>query len=279
VGAALSRQQETAVTEKSAPESPLDQVPVPDPLASLPETARELLYAAQRIIAEEGLGKLTLARLAEESGQNSGLVAYYFGNKTGLLERTVESIIHDECLQTAARVRDLRSRPRVEAMVSELRNWSEERQAYAAFFELLVHSLRHDEVRQRMVEMYRWYISLNAEMLEVDSAGSEQTQRRLRGIAQLLSAISDGMAIQALIGRDVFPMDEPFEALAFMLEESLPGLRRDMTSPAKEATKPPACTDDQACRLTGVPPAFGDNTRVGRRNTRNSSTEDDRPSV
>lgn len=219
------------MTDKNDPESPFDQVPSSDPLASLPETARELLYAAQRIIAEEGLGKLTLSRLAQESGQNSGLVAYYFGNKTGLLERTVESIIHDECLETAARVRGLRSRPRVEAMVSELRNWSEERQAYAAFFELLVHSLRHDEVRQRMVEMYRWYISLNAEMLEVDSAESEETQRLLRGIAQLLSAISDGMAIQALIGRGVFPTDEPFEALAFLLEESLPGLRRDMMSP------------------------------------------------
>ncbi len=227
------------MADKSDSESPLDQVPVADPLASLPETARELLYAAQRIIAEEGLGKLTLARLAQESGQNSGLVAYYFGNKTGLLERIVESIIHDECLATAARVRDLESRPRIETMVSELRNWSEERQAYAAFFELLVHSLRHDEVRRRMVDMYRWYISLNAEMLEVDSADSEHTQRLLRGIAQLLSAISDGMAIQALIGRDVFPMDEPFEALTFLLEESLPELRREALWSATEAAVAP----------------------------------------
>ena len=87
--------------------------------------------------------------------------------------------------------------------------------------------------------MYRWYISLNAEMLEVDSADSEHTQRLLRGIAQLLSAISDGMAIQALIGRDVFPMDEPFEALTFLLEESLPELRREALWSATEAAVAP----------------------------------------
>jgi hypothetical protein len=89
-----------------------------------------------------------------------------------------------------------------------------------------------------MVDMYRWYVSLNADMLEVDSADDEETQRLLRGIAQLLSAISDGMAIQALIGRDVFPMDEPFEALTFLLEESLFGLRREVEASAEAGTVP-----------------------------------------
>ena len=88
-------------------ENVLDEFPIADPLAELPETARELLFAAQRVIAKEGLHKLTLARLGKESGQNTALVAYYFGNKMGLLERVVESIIHDECLETTNRIRNL----------------------------------------------------------------------------------------------------------------------------------------------------------------------------
>jgi len=213
------------MTDEKRQQSPMDRVPVADPLADLPATARELLFAAQRIIADEGLSRLTLARLAEESGQNSALVSYYFGNKLGLLEHVVESIIHDECLQTANRVRGLDQKPRLQTMTSEIRQWSEARQAYVVFFELLVHSLRHDSIRQRMVEMYRWYIGINAEMLEIERVEDEEKRRLLRGVAQLLSAISDGMAIQALIGPDVFPLAEAFDALEFLLGHALPELQ------------------------------------------------------
>ena len=213
------------MTDEDRQQSAIDGAPLVDPLADLPATARELLFASQRIIADEGLGRLTLARLAEESGQNSALVAYYFGNKLGLLEHVVESIIHDECLQTADRVRGLDHKPRLQTMISELRQWSEARQAYVVFFELLVHSLRHDSVRQRMVRMYRWYIGINAEMLEIDRVKDEKKRRLLRGVAQLLSAVSDGMAIQALIGADVFPLAEAFDALEFLLGQALPELQ------------------------------------------------------
>ena len=207
-------------------QSPIDRAPVADPLADLPETARELLFAAQRIIASEGLSRLTLARLSEYSGQNSALVSYYFGNKTGLLENVVASIIHDECLQTANRVRGLDRKPRLQTMMSEIGRWSDARQAYLVFFELLVHSFRHDSVRLRMVEMYRWYLGINSEMLEIDQVADENKRRLLRGIAQLLSAISDGMAVQALIGDpDVLPLAEPFEALEYLLGLALPELQ------------------------------------------------------
>ena len=140
----------------------------------------------------------------------------------GLLERVVESIIHDECLETTNRIRNLPEGPRLGIISSELKHWSEEGEAYTAFFELLAYSLRHDSVRQRMVEMYRWYIALNAEMLEVNKTEDPEKRRLLRGVAQLLSAISDGMAIQALIGPDVFPLGEAYDALEFLLEHALP---------------------------------------------------------
>jgi len=77
-----------------------------------------------------------------------------------------------------------------------------------------------------MVEMYRWYLGINSEMLEIDQVADENKRRLLRGIAQLLSAISDGMAVQALIGDpDVLPLAEPFEALEYLLGLALPELQ------------------------------------------------------
>jgi AcrR family transcriptional regulator len=218
----LDQESQANMSTDEPQESAFDSLPIADPLAGLPETARELLFAAQRVIAKDGLDKLTLARLGEESGQNAALVAYYFGNKMGLLERVVESIIHDECLETTNRIRNLPEGPRLSTISSELKHWSGEGEAYTAFFDLLVYSLRHDSMRQRMVQMYRWYIALNAEMLEVSEAEDPEKRRLLRGVAQLLSAISDGMAIQALIGPDVFPLDEAYDALEFLLEHALP---------------------------------------------------------
>lgn len=221
--------------DRNVVESALERAPALDPLAALPEGAREILYAAQRIIAEKGLNAVTFARLANESGKNAALISYYFGNKKGLLECVVESILHDECLEVANGVRGLSDEPRVGSLISQLKKLAEAREPYVAFFELLVHSLRHDATRQRMVDMYRWYISINEEMLEVDKAQDAESRRLLRGVAKLLCAVGDGLAIQALIDPEVFALEEPFDALEVLLAQVLPELlaaREDQGEPA-----------------------------------------------
>jgi AcrR family transcriptional regulator len=50
----------------------------------------KLLLAAERLLVVDGRGAWTLRRLAQDSGCNSALVAYYFGQLHGLLRAVVE---------------------------------------------------------------------------------------------------------------------------------------------------------------------------------------------
>ncbi|MCB9523208.1 MAG: TetR/AcrR family transcriptional regulator [Myxococcales bacterium] len=53
-------------------------------------SAAALLDAADKILAEEGLGALTARTVAERAGVNKGLVFYHFQSKAGLLQAVLE---------------------------------------------------------------------------------------------------------------------------------------------------------------------------------------------
>jgi len=51
-----------------------------------------LLKAAQELMAEQGLPRVTLREVAERAGVQPGLVNYYFGSKQGLLQAVVREV-------------------------------------------------------------------------------------------------------------------------------------------------------------------------------------------
>lgn len=68
---------------------------VTDDRTAPPRTPRELaverfLDAAERLLVRDGAAGISTRRLAEESGQNQGLVHYYFGSVDELLLQTME---------------------------------------------------------------------------------------------------------------------------------------------------------------------------------------------
>jgi AcrR family transcriptional regulator len=68
---------------------------VTDDRAAARRTPRELaierfLDAAERLLVRDGAAGISTRRLAEESGQNQGLVHYYFGSVDELLLQTME---------------------------------------------------------------------------------------------------------------------------------------------------------------------------------------------
>lgn len=62
-----------------------------------PETREQLLATAARLMRDNDTIDVSLSELSRESGLNSALVKYYFGNKAGLmqalLEREMDSIL------------------------------------------------------------------------------------------------------------------------------------------------------------------------------------------
>jgi len=220
------RPRETPDGTAEQPAGATPALPVDDPLATLSPTAARVLTAAQRILAERGLSALTLHAVAQESGENKAMTKYYFGNKAGLVAALMDAAVHDECLESASRMQAVTDEDRITRLVNELQSLSEAHPGFLAFFDILPHALRDDELRPRLVALYEWYLELKLDWLGL--AGEENAGRRpeLRPLAQLLSAIIDGLAIQTLIDAEQFDIHAAYRMLQRILAAVLPELLR-----------------------------------------------------
>ena len=77
-------------------------------------TRRQLILAAMRLMAERGLGSVSLRSVNVAAGaKNSSAAHYYFGSKLGLIEAIVETLAQDVATVRApliAKLRALRDR-------------------------------------------------------------------------------------------------------------------------------------------------------------------------
>jgi AcrR family transcriptional regulator len=192
-----------------------------NPLSELPETARNLILSAKAIIAEHGFDALTLNRLAAVSGENKAMTAYYFGNKAGLVAAVLDSVIHDEYLASESRMKNLDAGELTPRLVGEMRGIVSSAEDFRVFYELLPRVLRDDVLRTRMVPLYRWYWSVKLEWLGFGDDPDALDDPDLQGIARLLSAVIDGLAIQAMIEPRA-DLSGPYRILQQLVEESLP---------------------------------------------------------
>jgi AcrR family transcriptional regulator len=188
-----------------------------DPLSALPETAQKLLLAAKEIIATEGFGALTLNSVSAAAGENKAMIAYYFGNKAGLIAAVLDSVIHDEYIASQDRMKDVDPTRRTQRVVEEMRRMDAVTEDFQVFFELLPHVLRDETLRRRIAVLYTWYWSVKLEWLGVTSPSRGLEDPELLGLAQILSAVIDGLAIQAAIDPQL-DLENPYRVLLKMLE-------------------------------------------------------------
>jgi len=191
-----------------------------DPLSALPETAQKLLVAAKSIIASDGFGALTLNAVSAASGENKAMISYYFGNKAGLVAAVLDSVIHDEYVASHDRMKDVDPKRRTQRLVEEMRRMDTAMEEFRVFFELLPHVLRDEALRRRIAVLYTWYWSVKLEWLGIRSPAGALEDPELLGLAQLLSAVIDGLAIQAAIDPEL-DLANPYRIFHKMLECSL----------------------------------------------------------
>ncbi len=190
--------------------------------AELPPTARKILTAAQRVLVAKGFPGLTLRAIARESGENSALVQYYFGNKQGLVRAMIDSVFREEQQDIAAVMRSVKQKDRLSRFVDGLRTISSSR-SYRIFFDVLPYALRSDVFRSRMARAMEWYRKLKLEWLGADEEASPPQREAQLGLAELTTAIVDGLAIQEALDEE-YDAHRAYAVLEFMLERSLPEL-------------------------------------------------------
>ncbi len=193
-----------------------------DPAAQLSPTARRLVAAARRLLARGGYEALTVEAVAAEAGAYRDSVRYYFGSKAAFLAAVVDSLAHD---QSVAAVEETRSLPsggaRVHSLVASDRKLVDDRDGFRDFFALFPHVLPDDELRERVARLYEWYRDLYAAAM--DTAGDAASSGRLHGLASLMVAMTDGLAVQRLLDPDGVDLEELFALWEEILQGGLSG--------------------------------------------------------
>ena len=114
-------------------------------------------------------------------------------------------------------MKDVAPGERIPRLVEEMRRMAASVEDFQVFYELLPHVLRDEVLRRRMAMLFRWYWTMKLEWLGVEDGAGGLADPDLLGVAQLLSAVIDGLAIQVAVDPDV-DLANPYRVLARMLE-------------------------------------------------------------
>ena len=196
--------------------------PSGDPRQGMSAPALNMLAAAQRVLVEKGFSGLTLRAIAQESGENSAMVQYYFGNKEGLVKAMIDSVFRDDQQDAAAAMLTGSGDARLSRFVDGLRMISSSR-SFRVFFDILPYALRNEGLRSRMARAYDSYRQIKCDWLRGKDEPLPSEKEVLLGVAELMTAVVDGLAIQESID-DEFDMRRAYAVLEFMLQRSLPEL-------------------------------------------------------
>ncbi len=197
-------------------------LPGGDPRQGMSLPALNILHAAQQVLVEKGFSGLTLRAIAQESGENSAMVQYYFGNKEGLVKAMIDSVFRDDQQDAAAAMSTVSGDARLSRFVDGLRTISSSR-SFRVFFDILPYALRNEGLRSRMARAYDSYQQIKCDWLRGKDEPSPSEREVLLGVAELMTAVVDGLAIQESIDDD-FDMRRAYAVLEFMLQRSLPEL-------------------------------------------------------
>jgi AcrR family transcriptional regulator len=169
-----------------------------DPTAELSPTARRLVAAARRLLARGGFDALTVEAVAAEAGAYRDSVRYYFGGKAAFIAAVVDSLAHDQSVAAVEKTRELPvGGERVHALVAGDRQMVEDRASFRDFFAILPHLLQEDDLRSRVAALYDWYRDLYAGGM--GGSADAESDERLRDLASLMVAMTDGLAVQELL--------------------------------------------------------------------------------
>jgi AcrR family transcriptional regulator len=196
-----------------------------DPTAPLSATARRLVVAARKLLTRGGYEALTVEAVAAEAGAYRDSVRYYFGSKAAFIAAVVDSLSHDQSFRGFTESQALPAgAPRVHRLVASDRQLVEERDGFRDFFAIFPHVLLDEELRLRVAALYEWYRELYIKgMGETDDEGDSA---RLRRLASLMAAMTDGLAVQKLLDPEGIDLEELFALWESMLRRELLGEER-----------------------------------------------------
>ncbi len=206
-------------------------------MESLPPTARSILEAARRVLAQRGLEGLTIEAVANEANVSRTLIPYHFTSRAGLVTILFDSLFHDLAVSVYGLAGPGGSLP---TFLDWIKREADDVQSQHDFFELIVSALREPELARRIAVLYDDYRELTLEMAGVsepaegdDATGgganeggkvSDERRRELAAIGSVLVAIEDGIGLQAALD-PAFDVDGALAMVQTMIGDALARLK------------------------------------------------------
>ncbi|MBE0528900.1 MAG: hypothetical protein IH629_06840 [Thermoleophilia bacterium] len=132
----------------------------------------------------------------------TALIRYHFGSKAGLLTALVDAVMYQESVELIEQLTTVPAGDERRAQLLRLhQRLPDDRDAYRMFFELIPHTLRDDELRPHLRDLFEWYRRLDAWALK--EPGDKQPAAHIAPMALLTVAIADGVALQKLADPDL----------------------------------------------------------------------------
>lgn len=224
------RDKRTTASESAVEAGGRNEIPVRDPLADLTPASRRIVAAAAGLLTSAGPKSVTMERVAREAKVNKWTIRNNFGGKAALLGAAADYFLHDQCVRLVKELSGLPPEERARHIARGMRRMITETDA-RGYFNVLPLALADDALRAQFVSLYEWWYAQNLRWLGYEACSgtppSDAEMRIRRGTAHLMTALVDGLWLQAAIHRDDVDLDSAFEALALLLARGLDAATAD----------------------------------------------------
>ncbi|MDR3663216.1 MAG: TetR/AcrR family transcriptional regulator [Mycobacterium sp.] len=188
------------------------------------DRATEILEAAVRVIAQDGVRGLRIDKLAAEAGVSTALIYYHFKDRAGVLNAALEHVNHRAQTYTDHAWTTITGDPRgqVDAvLLAELQDTDEIRENSIAWGELRASAVFHTDLRAPLAEStHAWNIDVEALIRAAQDTGNIAPGVDVAAAAERLTALVEGLSERWHSGS--ITLDRARHLLAGAIESELP---------------------------------------------------------
>lgn len=170
----------------------------------------EVIQAAWRVIAREGLDRTSMRAIAQELGSSTGVVTHYFRNKEELTLAALDQVFEAVLEEMSACAEQYQGLERLEQMLFlALPLAAGDRDDWKVWLAFLGYSIGRDRLLQEHRKRYGLLQEMLTEALrEAQAAGLLQAELDLPFEANALIALVDGISMGVVINPEQFSTEQ-----------------------------------------------------------------------
>jgi AcrR family transcriptional regulator len=200
-------------------------------LTDLSPTAHHILDAARRLVLTKGYEALTLEAVALEAGEDKGTITRHFGSRAGLIHALFDDMGNEIFEDLEARATAIPpGDERLHTLIRSYARLASDRQLALGMFELAPHVIRDPVLRDRLANLYAWYLKSMREesgmAAAADGAPAYQDRQDIETLAAIVMAVIDGISLQVSLDPASVDVERVFALIDLFVSAVLDGRLR-----------------------------------------------------